>query len=222
MANPVDLSVYLIVGPSHVAGDMTDLVRRAALGGVSLVQLRDKQSATGAMVESARALKAALAGTGVPLVINDRADVMLAAEADGLHVGLSDLTPADARRLIGRDRILGITVKRESEACAVDPDLIDYASIGGVFETVSKTNPDPPVGLDGLARMAGVLQEVAPHLPRCAIAGIDAGNAARVVAAGVDGVAVVRAITQAEDPRAAADALAGIVTATRQQRRIDA
>lgn len=215
-----DLSLYLIVGPSHVEGDPVPLVEAAVAGGVSIVQLRDKSSTTGGMVATARRLKAALQGTGVPLLINDRADVAVAAEADGLHIGRDDLSPMDARRIIGRNRLLGVTVKTEREAKAVDPTLVDYASIGGVFETISKNNPDPPIGMDGLRDRLAVLSLQAPGLPVCAIAGIDAERAGPIIAAGTNGVCIVSAITQATDPKRAAAEIRAVVDRTiREQER---
>lgn len=218
--NPVDLGLYFILGPDHWGDrDPAWLAREAAAGGATLVQLRDKVSDTAAMIESARALKAALAGTGVPLIVNDRADVAFAAGADGVNLGRRDMAPADARRLLGPSAIIGVTVKTREEAAAVDPAIVDYASVGGVFATASKHNPDPPVGLDGLAARIALIRERSPGMPISAIAGIDAGNAADVVAAGADGVALVRAIAAADDPRAAAADLIARIEAGRTRRR---
>jgi thiamine-phosphate pyrophosphorylase len=207
----LDLSLYLIVGPSHDTGDRISLVRSAVAGGVSLVQLRDKTSSTREMIEQARALKQALAGTGVSLLINDRVDVALAAGADGVHVGREDISAQDARRILGPNHILGITVKSLDEVRAIDPGIVDYASIGGVFETGSKHNPDAPIGLMGLRDCVAALTAGAPGLPRCAIAGIDATRAEAVMATGLDGICVISAITKAADPHAAAAQLRAVV-----------
>ena len=133
MGKPVlDLRLYAILDPEVSGGhDLADLARRLAAGGTTLVQLRDKQSETRVMVERARAIKAAL-GT-VPLLINDRVDVALAAGADGVHIGWEDMAPADARRLLGRDAIIGLTINSPQRADATDLSLIEYAGIGGVF-----------------------------------------------------------------------------------------
>jgi thiamine-phosphate pyrophosphorylase len=211
MKAALDLSLYLIVGPSHDTGDRISLVRAAVEGGVTLVQLRDKVSDTRRMIEDARALKKALAGTGVPLLINDRVDVALAAGADGVHVGREDISAQDARQILGSNYILGITVKTLDEVRAVDPGIVDYASIGGVFETNSKDNPDAPIGLPGLQDCVAMLTAGSPGLPRCAIAGIDAKRAEAVMATGVDGICVVSAITKAADPRGAAAQLRALV-----------
>jgi thiamine-phosphate pyrophosphorylase len=217
----VDLRLYALVDPERAGGrDLAELARLVAQGGATLVQLRDKRGDTRAMVESARAIKAALAPFGVPLLINDRVDVALAAGADGAHVGQDDMAVADARRLLGRDAIVGLSVKTTAQAEAAPIDLLDYVGIGGVFATTSKDNPDPPIGPAGLARIAAVFRRRAPHFPLCGIAGIDASNAAAAIAAGADGVAVISALSLAADPQAAARTLrAGVDAALAQSGR---
>lgn len=217
----VDLSVYFILGPTHCGGhDPAWLAGEAADGGATLVQLRDKASTTRAMIETARAIKTALAPYGVPLIVNDRVDVALAADADGVHLGREDMDAATARRLLGEGRILGLTVKTEAEADAVDPPIVDYVSVGGVFATRSKHNPEPPIGLAGLADRVARLRRRGSTMPISAIAGVGFDNAADVVAAGADGVAVIGAIADADAPRAAAASLKDIVTAARAGRAI--
>jgi thiamine-phosphate pyrophosphorylase len=214
----VDLRLYALVDPEHAGGrTLAELARLVAQGGATLVQLRDKRGDTRAMVESARAIKAALAPFGVPLLINDRVDVALAAGADGAHVGQDDMAVDDARRLLGRDAIIGLSVKTAAQAEAAPIDLLDYVGIGGVFATTSKDNPDPPIGPAGLARIAAVLRRRAPDFPVCGIAGIDASNAADAIAAGADGVAVISALSLAADPQAAARTLRGSVDAALAQ-----
>jgi thiamine-phosphate pyrophosphorylase len=215
----LDLRLYALVDPEH-AGDRTlpALARMVAEGGATLVQLRDKRSDTRPMVECARAVKAALAPLGVPLLINDRIDVALACGADGVHLGQQDMPIADARRLLGSDAIVGLSIKTLDQAEAAPLDLLDYVGVGGVFATSSKANPDPAIGTAGLARIAGVLRRRAPCLPLCAIAGIDASNAAAAIAAGADGIAIISALARAEDPQAAARQLREIVAAALRQR----
>jgi thiamine-phosphate pyrophosphorylase len=208
----LDLRVYALVDPEHAGGrDLAELARLVAQGGATLVQLRDKNSDTRVMVERARAVKAALAPFNVPLLINDRVDVALAAGADGVHVGQDDMAVADARRLIGREAIVGLSIKTVAQAEAAPVELIDYAGIGGVFATSSKNNTAAPIGPAGLARVAEVLRRRVPGFPVCGIAGIDASNAADVIAAGADGVAVISALSLKRDPQAAARELAGVV-----------
>jgi thiamine-phosphate pyrophosphorylase len=209
---PVDLRLNAIIDPERAGGrDLADLARRFAEGGATLVQLRDKKSETRAMVAAARAIKAALAPFAVPFVVNDRIDVALAARADGVHIGPDDMTPEDARRLLGPNVIIGVSVKSVEAAEAAPVGLIDYAGVGGVYATLSKEQENAPIGTEGLSGIAGALRRRAPNLPIAGIAGIDASNAAAVIAAGADGVAVISALTLAPDPAAAARTLREIV-----------
>lgn len=183
--------------------NLADLARTAALNGATLIQYRDKTSSTRQVIEQARAICAALAGTGVPFVVNDRVDVALAAGAAGVHLGRDDMEPAMARSMMGDAAIIGLTVKNEADARAAIGSPVDYACIGGVYETLSKHNPDPPVGLEGFARLRATILAAKPDLPVGAIAGINAQRAGEVVAVGADGVAVISAIFAASDPAAA-------------------
>ncbi|MEI8144302.1 MAG: thiamine phosphate synthase [Alphaproteobacteria bacterium] len=205
--NPVDHTLYVIVDPSQAAGrSLAELARLAARGGATLIQLRDKESSTRQLVESARAIHAALAGTGVPLLINDRIDVALAASVEGVHIGQDDMSVADARRLLGPGAIIGLTIKSKAEAEAAPVELLDYVCVGGVFATTSKETRQAPIGVDGFAAIAQVFRARAPKLPVGAIAGITVETAPSLSAAGAAGVAVISAVTRAADPaQAAAD-----------------
>ncbi|HXD13757.1 MAG TPA: thiamine phosphate synthase [Xanthobacteraceae bacterium] len=215
----VDLRLNAIVDPERSGGhDLAELARLCAQGGATLIQLRDKISETRAMITRARAIKKALAPFNVPLVINDRVDVALAAGAEGVHVGQDDMAVEDARKLLGRDAIIGLSIKTVAEADAAPVDLIDYVGSGGVYVTGSKQQKNAPIGPKGLARVIAALHVRAPKLPVCGIAGIDAGNAAAVIAAGADGVAVISALSLAPDPAAAARVLRAIVDATLAKR----
>jgi thiamine-phosphate pyrophosphorylase len=212
VSKPVDLRLNAIVDPERAGGrNVVELARLLAQGGATLVQLRDKKSDTGPMIEAARAIKAALAPFGVPFVVNDRVDVALAADADGVHIGPDDMAPDDARALLGADAIIGISVKSVAAAEVVPIGAVDYAGVGGVYATLSKEQTAPPMGPEGLARIAAVLRRRAPHFPIVGIAGIDAANAAAVIAAGADGVAIISALSLAPDPAAAARTLREIV-----------
>lgn len=214
MHAPVDLRLNAIVDPERAGGRaLADLARLCAEGGATLVQLRDKVSETRAMVEEARAIKKALAPLSVPFVVNDRVDVALAAGADGVHVGPDDMAVEDARALLGPHAIIGTSIKSVADAEAAPVELIDYVGSGGVYATLSKQQKNPPIGPAGLARIIAVLRRRAPHLPLCGIAGIDESNAAEVIAAGADGVAVISALSLAADPSAAARRLRDIVDA---------
>ena len=209
---PVDLRLYAIVDPEHAGGHaLPALAKLVAAGGATLVQLRDKRSDTRAMVDSARAVKAALKPFGVPLLINDRVDVALAAGADGVHVGQTDMAAEDARRLLGPQAVIGLSIKSVALAQAAPIDLVDYVGIGGIYATTSKDNPSPPIGVDGLRRIVEVFRRRDPKFPSCAIAGINAANAGATIAAGADGVSVISALSLAPDPAVAAKTMRAVV-----------
>lgn len=212
LRRPVDLRVYCLVDPLQTRGrPLAEVARAAVAGGATLVQYRDKHGSTRDMIANARALKQALEGTGVPLVINDRVDVALAAGADGTHVGQTDMSVHDARRLLGPEAIVGLSLGSAGEARAAAYDVLDYVCIGCVFPTLSKPDAEPPLGLDGLARIAGTVKGLDGACPVGAISGITHGNAAGVIGAGVGGVAVISTITAAPDPWMAARTLRLVV-----------
>ena len=212
----VDLSLYALLDPAAAGGRPLAELARLVAGNATLVQLRDKHGSTRAMVEEARRLRAVL--EPVPFVVNDRVDVALAAEADGVHLGQDDMTAAEARLLLGKTAIIGLSVKTVAQAREAPLDLVDYVAIGGVYATTSKDNTAAPIGIAGLREVVGAVRMREPDFPICAIAGIDAGNAAEVIAAGADGVAVISALSRAPDPRAAARELRGVVDDALQKR----
>jgi thiamine-phosphate pyrophosphorylase len=204
---PIDLSLYLVIGHDDTMGrSIADVVMHAVRGGVTAVQFRDKAGATRRLVEQARALAQILRPLGIPLIVNDRVDVALAAGADGVHVGQEDMPAADARKLVGPDAILGLSVTTLSEAKLVDPMVVDYVGVGPVFATPTKLDAAPPLGLVGTTAVCRVLS-----LPSVAIGGINHGNAADVRDTGAHGIAVVSAICRAGDPADAARRLVGAV-----------
>lgn len=214
----VDLRVYALVDPAVAGGHtLPDLARQIA-GHATIVQLRDKHGSTRDMVDEARALGAVLAPKNIPLLINDRVDVALAAEADGVHIGQDDMAPADARLLLGRTAIIGLSIKTVAQAEDAPLDLLDYVAIGGVYGTTSKDNTSAPIGIDGLRTIVGVIRGRAQNFPICAIAGINEGNAADVIAAGADGVAVISALSLNADPAQAAQGLRAVVDAALARR----
>jgi thiamine-phosphate pyrophosphorylase len=214
-----DLRLYALVDPQRAGGrDLAELAWQLAHGGATLVQLRDKHGSTQAMVETARSIRAKLGPLRVPFLVNDRADVAFAAGADGVHLGQDDMTVEDARRLLGPHAVIGLSVKTLEQAMRAPVEHLDYVCIGGVFATASKDNPDPPIGLAGLRAIFAKMRARDPDLPIGAIAGIDAGNAASVIAAGADGVAVISALSLAPDPQAAARDLRAIVEAALAKR----
>ena len=215
----VDVRLNAIVDPERANGrSLADLTRMVVAGGATLVQLRDKHGSTRQMIEQARAILAALAGTGVPLVVNDRVDVALVAGADGVHVGQDDMRVEDARRLLGPAAIIGLSINTVALAHAAPIGLLDYVGAGGVYVTTSKDNPDRPIGVAGLRDIVAAFRARKPDLPVCGIAGIDAANAAPVIAAGADGVAVISALSMKSDPQAAARELRSVVDAALKAR----
>jgi len=207
----LDLGVYLVTDrPAFLGRDPLEVVAAAVAGGASVVQLREKRATTREFVELARALLGLLRPLGVPLIINDRVDVALAAGADGVHVGQDDMDPRDVRGLIGPDKILGLSVTGADEARTARGMPVDYLGAGPVFATATKKDAGAPQGLSGLATMLALAE-----VPVVAIGAITTDNAAAVMDAGASGLAVVSAICSASDPRAAAQVLRRIVDAKR-------
>ena len=208
-----DYSLYLVTDRTLSLGRSTvEVVRAAIRGGVSCVQLREKGCSTREFMDEARLLKALLAGTGVPLFINDRLDVALAVGADGVHLGQNDLAIADARRLVGNRMIIGISAESVADAVRAEAEGADYIGASPVFTTPTKTDTASPLGLDGLRAIRRAVQ-----LPLVAIGGINADNAAAVLRAGADGLAVVSAIVSAPCPRTAAAGLRQRIQSTHNE-----
>ena len=195
--------VYLVTDRELCLGRPLDEVVLAAVrGGAGAVQLREKHAGSREFLALARALVSRLQPMGIPLIVNDRADIALAAGAAGLHVGQSDLPPEDARRLMGENAIIGLSVETREELLAAKKLDIDYVGISPVFATPTKTDTLAPWGLDGL-RWA---REHSP-LTLVAIGGIHRENAAAVLEAGAHSLAVVSEICSADSPEEAARGL---------------
>jgi thiamine-phosphate pyrophosphorylase len=210
-----DLSLYLVLDPV-LCGEkgMVETARAAAAGGATMIQLRDKQADTRVMIETGRALKRALAGTHALLVINDDVEAAIAVEADGLHVGQSDMGAHAARQRIGNRMILGISVETVERARAVDAGVINYVGAGPVFATSTKPDHEPPTGFGGLKRIVEASQ-----LPVVAIGGLKAEHAGACFAAGAHGMAVVSAICGTPDPEAATRNIARAIAEARETQR---
>ncbi len=206
-----DISLYAILDPNRTRGrPLIKMVRAAAEGGITLLQYRDKQADTRTLINNAREIKSALQPYDIPLLINDRVDVALAVGASGVHVGQSDMNPQDARRLLGNEAILGLTIKTTAHANAAPTELLNYVCIGGLCSTLSKDNPNN-IGLDGWRDIAAHFRDNSPNLPVGAIAGIDETNLANVITNGADGAAIISAIFMADDVTAAARNLKSIL-----------
>lgn len=191
--------LYAILDASRFSDTpaMLSVVEELQAGGVTLLQYRNKQGNARRILEDARQLKLRLAKS-VRLIMNDRADLCVAAGFDGVHVGQEDLSPEGARRVVGPDVILGISTHNAEQLRAADSTSGDYLAIGPVFATSSKEDPDPVVGLDGV-RQARVLTSK----PLVAIGGITRENARSVIEAGADAVAVISDLSP--DPRKSAE-----------------
>jgi len=206
-----DYSVYLVTDRAMAgARSLEAVVRAAVLAGVSIVQIREKSLGGRAFYEAAVSLRRMLDELGRPLIVNDRLDIALACGAAGVHLGQDDLPCAEARRLAGPEFLIGVSVSTPEEAAEAERNGADYLGVSPVFETPTKTDTPPAVGLEGLQRIRAVTS-----LPLVAIGGIHPSNATEVIRAGADGVAVVSAIMAAPDPAVAARALLRAVAAGR-------
>ncbi len=209
---PFDLSLYLVTDRPLAGGrDLVGIVGRALVGGVTCVQLREKEADSRTFFELALEVRRLTRAAGAAFIVNDRVDLALAVDADGVHVGHQDL-PADiARRLLGSERILGVTAATPDEARAAVAQGADYLGCNAVFATPTKTDTGTPLGVSGLSTLVA-----SSTVPVVAIGGIKAANAAEVLFSGVAGIAVVSAIVAAADPEGAARELRRIVEAHRQ------
>lgn len=199
------LSLYLVTETTMCSEfGLIDTVCAAIEGGVTMVQLRDKNSDDDALYQTACALKEAIAGR-VPLVLNDRVAIAKKAQLDGVHLGQGDMPILEARAILGSDVWLGLSINTLEELQIAQMQYLsqlDYVGIGPVFATKTKLNHAPPNGIEELRELVANSQ-----LPTVAIGGIGQANAAQVYATGCDGIAVVSAICAAKDPQAAASAL---------------
>lgn len=212
MRGKLDLSVYFILDPSLCPSErIEDIVQRALDGGVRLLQLRNKKDPKSKIAEQARLLQPIARKFDVPLLINDHVDVAIDVNADGVHLGQGDLNPEKAREMLGSEKIIGLTAFTEEHMHKIASETVDYVGTGPFFET--KTDKGKPVM--GEVRFA----EVIAHAP-CrvvGIGGITPENAHEVIKAGADGVAMMRAVCEADDPKAAAQAFVSAVERTRQE-----
>ena len=201
-----DLSVYFVVDPQACSGRCPVEVTRLALeGGATLIQLRDKENSLHDVQVSAETLLELCRVFDVPFLINDYVEIARNIGADGVHIGQGDMSAADARKALGADVIIGLTAFTEDHCQAVDADIVDYLGTGPFFPT--KTDKGKPIlGAQGFAALAGM----AP-VPVVGIGGITAENAHEVINSGANGVAMMRAISAADDPKKATQDIADAV-----------
>jgi len=211
----VDLSIYIITDRSAGRARSHEQVAAAAIaGGATVVQLREKLLATRQFVEVASRTRDATRQAGVSLIINDRVDVALAVDADGVHVGPDDMPVAMARRLLGPDRILGASAGTVAEAVDAERDGADYLGVGSVFATPSKADAGAPIGTNAVHTIARAVR-----IPVVGIGGITPDNAAEVIESGAAGVAVISAVADADDMTAAVRRLVDVVRAAQPGRK---
>ncbi len=207
--------VYLVTDRALCRGrDLETVVRAAVRGGVSAVQLREKHTTTREVYEQALALKPMLTENGVALIINDRVDIALAVDADGVHLGRTDLPAPIARRLLGPDKIIGLSVNDYEHLTDEAAAYADYLALSPLFHTLTKEDITPPWGLDGLPRARALTGK-----PLVVIGGLNAGNSRSAAGAGADCAAVVSAIVSADNPREATEILVREVREGKKLRR---
>jgi thiamine-phosphate pyrophosphorylase len=203
----IDYSLYLVTDRGLAKGRATlEIVRAAVEGGVTCVQLREKECSTREFIEQALAVNEFLKERGVPLIINDRVDVALAVAADGVHLGQTDMPLKAARKILGDSMIIGISAESPEDAVEAERGGADYLGISPIYATPTKTDTAPPLGLEGLRAIREAVK-----LPLVGIGGLNRDNAAEVIRSGGTGVAVVSAIAAAGDPAAAARSLRQII-----------
>ncbi len=201
MKKQFNLNLYLVTDePGKCRHGMLETVEAAVAGGATIVQYRSTNPDAGTCYAEAKPIADFLRSRGVTFIVNNRIDLALALDADGVHIGQRDLPVPLARKLIGEEKILGLSVSNQAQLDAVDPALVDYLGMGPVFPTVSKKNAPPDLGVENFAKLAAQ-----SPLPVVAIGGLNVARARLVRATGtVAGIAVVSAICGADDPEAAA------------------
>ena len=202
-----DLSLYLVTDRTLCHNrSLETIVREAVEGGVTMVQLREKYASSKEFYEIANRIKKVLQPHRVPLIINDRLDIAIACDADGLHIGQNDLPYEVARKILGKEKIIGLSVENIRDAIDANSLDVDYIGISPVFGTPTKTDTALPLGLEGVKTIA----EISKH-PTVGIGGLNIHNSKEVMDAGADGIAVVSAIMSANHPGNAASELINLI-----------
>jgi len=203
----MDLSLYLVTDRTLAKGRNIDfIVKEAVKGGVTMVQLREKEAFTLEFLQLAQLLKKILQQYNVPLIINDRLDIVLASNADGLHIGQNDMPYNIARQLLGKDKIIGISVENINDVFESNKLDVNYIAISPVFSTSTKTDTKQPFGIEGVKTVSSISKH-----PTVAIGGINISNAGKIIEAGANGIAVVSALMSAENPLTSAKELKNII-----------
>jgi thiamine-phosphate pyrophosphorylase len=212
MQRKIDWSLYLVTDRELSLGrSLEEIVSAAVSGGVSVVQLREKSISTRDFISLAKRIKAIIKDKNIPLIINDRVDVALACEADGVHLGQEDMPVDIARKVLGKESIIGLSVENMEQVKAAEKLAVDYLGVSPIFKTPTKTDTKGEWGLDGLRQ----IRQFSRH-PLIAIGGINSANVQEVVRAGAHGIAVVSAICSAKDPKNSAANLRALIEAARE------
>lgn len=203
----IDYSLYLVTD-RELSGNRTtrEIVQAAVRGGVTCVQLREKTCDTREFIEQALFIKDFLMANHIPLIINDKIDVAKAVEADGVHLGQSDMSFNMAKAILKDSMIIGISAESIEDAIQAEKDGADYIGVSPIFATPTKTDTAPPLGLNGLLEIRKAVK-----IPLVGIGGLNKKNAGDVIKNGADGIAVVSAIVAADDPEKAAKELKEII-----------
>ncbi len=183
-----------------------EIAQLAISGGADVIQFRDKTMSTGEMIETAKKLKKICSKAGVLFIVNDRVDVALVSDADGVHLGKDDIPVKEARKILGRNKIIGATAHSLNEAKKAQKDGADYLGFGHIFTTASKHKETPPVGIDELQKVVNNI-----HIPVLAIGGIGLDNITEVILTGVHGAAVIGSVVKNENPPKAVKDLRRII-----------
>lgn len=211
MKKKIDYSVYLVTDRGLSRGRSTlEILQGAVRGGVTCVQLREKNCPTRDFIEQADSIKAYLRAHDIPLIINDRLDVAQAVGADGVHLGQSDMPLNVAREILKDSMIIGISAESLGDAIEAEKGGADYIGVSPIYATPTKTDTAPPLGLEGLREIRNAVR-----IPLVGIGGLTKDNAGEVIKHGADGVAIVSAIVSADDPELATKELLKTVTQAR-------
>ncbi len=202
------LQLYLVMDMQSYGGrTAVEIAREAIDGGVTMIQWREKTQPLRDVLQISKQVRALCRGLGIPFVVNDRVDIALLLDADGVHVGQDDLPAPEVRRLIGPDRFVGVSAGSWEEACWALEQEADYLGVGPVYGTPTKPDAGDAIGFELLGR----LKAECSGIPRVGIGGINRSNAGLVTKAGADGIAVVSAITRSSNPQEAAAELKQLI-----------
>lgn len=211
--NKFDVGLYLVTDSGLSKGRSHEfIVEEAVKGGVSMVQLREKDISSLEFYELAKSLMALLKPLNIPLIINDRLDIALAVEADGMHIGQSDLPYPIVRKLLGKDKIIGLSVETVEQAHEANKLDVDYIGLSPVFSTQTKLDINEPLGLWGVKEIASFTKH-----KTVAIGGVNSSNTESIISSGADGIAVISAIVSQDSPKEAARKLRALVEKAKQQ-----